>query len=108
MILKLGMKHQALKLYKVYINHDPAMTLTYFTARSIQIAHAFEWGKLLKYDLRGKTCRNWADGQNIYVYEKNCPQGVVCPCSGAIYMYKVIIFNISSETAWSIKAKLYT
>ena len=34
MILKLGMKHQAMKLYKVYINHDPWMTLTYFTARS--------------------------------------------------------------------------
>ena len=34
MILKLGMKHQAMELYKVYINRDPCMTLTYFTARS--------------------------------------------------------------------------
>ena len=34
MILKLGMKHQAMELYKVYINLDPWMTLTYFTARS--------------------------------------------------------------------------
>ena len=34
MILKLGMKHQAIKLYKVYINRDPWMTLIYFTARS--------------------------------------------------------------------------
>ena len=34
MILKLGMKHQAMELYKVYINHDPGMTLTFFTARS--------------------------------------------------------------------------
>ena len=34
MILKLGMKHQVLELYKVYINHEPGMTLTYFTARS--------------------------------------------------------------------------
>ena len=31
---KLGMKHQWLKDYNVNINHDPAMTLTYFTARS--------------------------------------------------------------------------
>ena len=31
---KLGMKHQWLKYYNVYINHDPVMTLTYFTARS--------------------------------------------------------------------------
>ena len=32
--LKLGMKHQGKELYIVYINHDPGMTLTYFTARS--------------------------------------------------------------------------
>ena len=31
---KLGMKHQWLKYYNVYINHDPVMTLTFFTARS--------------------------------------------------------------------------
>ena len=31
MTLKLGMKHQAMELYKVYINRDPLMTLTYFT-----------------------------------------------------------------------------
>ena len=34
MILKLGMKHQVMELYKVDINHDPGMTLTFFTARS--------------------------------------------------------------------------
>ena len=32
--MKLGMKHQWLKHYNVYINHDPVVTLTYFTARS--------------------------------------------------------------------------
>ena len=31
--LKLGMKHQGIWLCKVGINHDPGMTLTYFTAR---------------------------------------------------------------------------
>ena len=31
---KLGMKYRWLKYYNVYINHDPVMTLTYFTARS--------------------------------------------------------------------------
>ena len=31
---KLGMKHRWLKHSNVYINHDPVMTLTYFTARS--------------------------------------------------------------------------
>ena len=34
MILKLGVKHLGMELYKVYINHDPGMTLTYFMARS--------------------------------------------------------------------------
>ena len=34
MILKLGMKHQAMELYKVYINHDLGMTLIYFMAES--------------------------------------------------------------------------
>ena len=34
MILKLGMKHQVMELYNVYINRDPWMTLTYFMARS--------------------------------------------------------------------------
>ena len=33
MILKLGMKHRGEELYKVYINHDLGMTLTYFMAR---------------------------------------------------------------------------
>ena len=42
MILKLGMKDQGEELYKVYINHDLGMTLTYFRAS------AFEWGKLVK------------------------------------------------------------
>ena len=33
MILKLGMQHRGLKLYKVCINGDPGLTLNYFTAR---------------------------------------------------------------------------
>ena len=34
MILKLGMVHYVLKLYKAYINDDPELTLTYFTTVS--------------------------------------------------------------------------
>ena len=34
MTLKLGMEHYELKLYKVYINDDPELTLTYFTTMS--------------------------------------------------------------------------
>ena len=37
MILNLGMQHQELKLYKVYINDDPGLTLTYFTVRSNRV-----------------------------------------------------------------------
>ena len=38
MILKLVMK-QSMELYKVCINHDPGMTLTYFMARSTLVAY---------------------------------------------------------------------
>ena len=31
---EIGVKHLGMELYKVYINHDPGMTLTYFMARS--------------------------------------------------------------------------
>ena len=48
MILKLGMKHLGMELYKVYIYHDPEMTLTFFRARSTSVNYAFEWGKLVK------------------------------------------------------------
>ena len=36
---KLGMKHQGLEYYNVFINYDLWMTLTYFTARSTYVAH---------------------------------------------------------------------
>ena len=48
MILKLGMKHLGLKLYKVYINDDPGLTLTYFTLKSNWVTCTFECGKLLQ------------------------------------------------------------
>ena len=53
MILKLGLQHHGLKLYKVYINDDPG--LTYFTARSNLVAYTFEKGKVLQSHLMGKT-----------------------------------------------------
>ena len=36
-------------------------------------------GKLLNYDLKGKTCRKWANGQNIYVYENILSPGGCLP-----------------------------
>ena len=79
MILKLGMKHQVEELYKVYINHDPGMTLTYFMSRSMYVAHAFEWGKLAKCHLKGKTYRKWANGLKIYDSD---PKGSSAPSPG--------------------------
>ena len=38
MILKLSMKHQGEELYKVYINHDLWMTLTYFIYPNFQVS----------------------------------------------------------------------
>ena len=55
-ILKLSMQHKELKLYKVYINDDHGLTLTYFIARSIWVAYTFEWGKLFQSHLMRKTC----------------------------------------------------
>ena len=89
MILKLGLQHQGLKLYKVYINDDPGLTLTYFTARSNLVAHTFEWGKVLQSHLMGETCSKGLNWLNNCVYEKKN----VCPCPGAIYMCMTIIFK---------------
>ena len=49
MILKLGMQHRGLKLYKVYKNSDPGLTLTYFTARSNLVPYAFVGKKVTQW-----------------------------------------------------------
>ena len=48
MILKLGMQHRGFKFYKVYINGDPGLTLTYFAARSNLVTGKFEWVELIQ------------------------------------------------------------
>ena len=55
MILKLGLKHLEMELYKICINHDTGMALTYFMARSTKVAHAFEWGKIGKCHLMAEN-----------------------------------------------------
>ena len=37
-----------IQAYKVYINDDPGLTLTYFTAMSNWVTCTFEWRKLLQ------------------------------------------------------------
>ena len=53
MILKLCMYHLGLKLYEVYINDDPGLTLTYFMARSNLVTCTFEWGKTVTKSFNG-------------------------------------------------------
>ena len=47
MILKLGMQYRELKFYKVYINDNPWLTLTYFTARANLVTWAFLLEKVI-------------------------------------------------------------
>ena len=81
--MKLRVKHPWLKYYNVYINHDPVMTLTKFMARSTWVAHAFEWEKLLKCHLKGKTSKKLANGQNIdYSEKRKRPKASSAPALG--------------------------
>ena len=62
------------------------MTLTKFMARSTWVAHAFEWEKLLKWHLKGKSSKKLANGQNIdYSEKRKRPKGFICPCTGVKY-----------------------
>ena len=63
MILKLGMEHYVLKLYKVYINDDPELTLTYFTTMS-NLAIFFLY--LQKAQISGECLQDhWSSGFNL-------------------------------------------
>ena len=37
-----------------------------------------------------KTCNKWVKWWGLSIYINICPQGVVCPCPGAVYMCKNI------------------
>ena len=45
MTLKLGMQHWVLEYYQIYLNDDPVLTVTYFTAKSNLVPYAFVWEK---------------------------------------------------------------
>ena len=92
MILKLDMKDRGEEFYKVYINHDRWMTLTYFTARSAYVAHAFEWGKLLQCHLKDKICSKLANGLNLNDLKKKLTSEVALTLPwGYIHVYYTII-----------------
>ena len=75
MIFKLGMQHRGFKLYKVYINGDPGLTLTYFMARSNLVTLAFLWEKVKKVsetiaacDLKVGRCRQLIESMKLCEY----------------------------------------
>ena len=75
------------------------------------MAHAFEWGKLLKCHLKGKTCRKWANGLKVGNSEKNwTPRVGLPPPRGNILVYYNNNYSkiFFSETTWPIKAKFYS
>ena len=89
MILKHGMWHWGLKLYKVFINDDPGLTLTYFTARSNLVPYAFVWEKgkamdfsetIVVYDL--KLATDDLSEKKFLFTSKLCPLGAVCSLPG--------------------------
>ena len=55
MILNLGMKHQAMELFKIYINHDPGMTLTFLWQDQFRLPK----------HLNGENCFMSFEGQNL-------------------------------------------
>ena len=84
------MKHQGMEVYKIYINHDPGMTLTYFTVRSAKVAHTFEWGggELLKCHLKDKTCSKLINRLIFYKLKKTLTPGVILTLPwGYIHVY---------------------
>ena len=70
MILILGMKHQAMKLYKVCINHDLGMTLTFLRHGQLRPPMHLNGKNRKKCHLKGKTCSKLANGLNLYDLKK--------------------------------------
>ena len=86
------MKHQWLKYFNVYINHDPVMTFTKFMARSTWVAYAFELGKLLKCHLKGKASRKLAKDRILKIQKKeNGPKASSAP---ALELNTIIFIHV--------------
>ena len=53
------MEHRVLEYYQVCSNDDPELTLTYFTARSNLVPHAFVWEKGKTMNIFSLCCHSW-------------------------------------------------
>ena len=76
----------------MYINDDHVMTLAQFMAMPTWVAHAFEWGKLLKCHLKGQTNRKLAHGQN-FDYSGKKKENVPRASSAPALALNTIIFK---------------
>ena len=93
MILKLNMKHQAIELFRVCVNHDPGMTLT-FLRQGQHMSPMHLNGKNRKMSFNGKIlARNEQMDRRFTFMKIFLAQRVVCPCPGAIYMCMTIILK---------------
>ena len=79
MTLKIGMQHRVLKCYQIYSNHDPGLTLTYFTTRPNLVPYAFvsEKGKtmdfsetIVVYDIKVGRCSQPNEYMKFYEYQR--------------------------------------
>ena len=103
--MKLGMQHWGLKLYKVGINDELRLTLTYFTA----------WSKLDTCESEWEVCHKviiWEKLQmtklteDLYFRKKTFTTGGCLPLSrGYICVHDHYFQTSFLETAWPIKAK---
>ena len=83
MILKLGVMHLGMELYKVNINHDPGMTLTYFTARSTSVSHALEWEQIGKCHVMAENLLEMSKWTENLCFRKFFrPRGLFAPAQG--------------------------
>ena len=93
MILKLGVKHQAMELYNVFINHDPRMTLTFFRQGQLRSPMHLN-GKNKKMSFNGrKLARNEQMDRKFMFMKIFWAQGLVFSCPGVVYMYMTKIFK---------------
>ena len=72
-------------------------------ARSIWVAYAFEWGKLLKCHLKGKASKNLTNGQNIdYSEIENGPRATSAPALGLNTIIFKHVIGICSRSQVSV------
>ena len=94
MILKLGMKHQAMELYKVYINHDPGMTLTFLRQGQLWSPMHLNGKKIGKCHLMAENLLGMSKWTEDLCYENILGRGGCLPLPmGAIFMYMTKIFK---------------